>query len=291
MNVQPSTSFEAVADGFAAGLTGTIGVRIIDNAGATTTARVTAGIAEYPAGSGIYQKTLTSPATAGQYSIVWDDTSSYATEDLTVTATTLGALTGNLYVTRDEVKTAFSITETDYADADVDRAVVAASRGIDRATKRFFYSQDGTRYYTPEHRASAVEIDDIYDLTTLEVDLSGTGTFTTWTENTDFLFQPVNNPEDNKPYERVKLRQQRQTYWPCYESGLKITGSFGWPEIPAEVRQFAVFFAGKLLYRTRHAPLGILTISGDIGAVAHLVRTDPDFAPLIGDLVKTRPFA
>lgn len=45
MNATPSSTFEATATGFATGLTGTIGVRILDNAGATTTATVTAGIA------------------------------------------------------------------------------------------------------------------------------------------------------------------------------------------------------------------------------------------------------
>jgi hypothetical protein len=72
---------------------------------------------------------------------------------------------------------------------------------------------------------------------------------------------------------------------------VKVTGTFGWAEIPSEVRQYAKFLAGKLLYRTRHAPFGIVTVSGDIGAVARLARTDPDFDTLIGHLVKTRPFA
>ena len=64
ITVQPSTSFEAVAQ-FDTGLTGTLGVRITDNAGATTLARTTAGITEYPAGSGIYAVTLTSPGAGG----------------------------------------------------------------------------------------------------------------------------------------------------------------------------------------------------------------------------------
>ena len=70
MYVNPSTSFEATAE-FATGLTGTLGVRITDNEGNTTTPRATAGITEYPAGSGLYAVTLTSPGTAGQYSLAW----------------------------------------------------------------------------------------------------------------------------------------------------------------------------------------------------------------------------
>lgn len=289
MQVQPNTSYETVNQ-FATGLTGTVGVRVIDNAGATTTARVTAGITEYPAGSGIYQKTLTAPATAGQYTIVWDDTSTFKIVELVVTATTLGALTGELYVTRDEMKTALTLENQTYADDDIDRAINAASRAIDDATGRFFFSSSDVRYYTPERRATALEIDDLNSLTSLAVDIGGTGTYTTWTVDSDFWLEPVNDANQNKPYTRVLLRQQKQWSWPCYNRSVKITGSFGWAEIPSEVRQYAMFLAQKLLYRTRHAPFGIVMVSGDVGAVARLARTDPDFDTLLGHLVKTRPF-
>lgn len=72
MNVAASASYEAVADLAATALTGIAGIRVIDNVGATTTARTTAGITEYPASSGIYAKLMTAPATPGAYTIVWD---------------------------------------------------------------------------------------------------------------------------------------------------------------------------------------------------------------------------
>ncbi len=291
ITTQPNTTFETVADGYDTGLTGTIGVRVTDGQGATTIARVTAGVAEYPAGSGIYTKTLTAPATAGQYTIVWDDTSSFATEDLLVTATALAATTGQLYVTRDEVKDAVSLTGQTYADADIDRACYSASRAIDLATGRFFYNTSDTRYYTPEVYARAIETDDILTVTSLEVDLADTGTFTTWTEDVDFRLDPLNATGNGKPYERVRLRTSRQSSWPVFFGSVKITGTFGWDQIPSEVNQYAIFLAIKLLYRTRHAPFGIIQVTGDIGAVARLSRTDPDFDTLIGNLVKTRPFA
>lgn len=71
MNVAPSTSFEAVADLGATGLVGTCGVRIIDNAGATTVPRTTAGIIEHPTGSAIYEVVIAG-LPAGTYTIVWD---------------------------------------------------------------------------------------------------------------------------------------------------------------------------------------------------------------------------
>ena len=72
MNVAPGATYEAVIDWGATGQT--LGLRVIDNAGATTVARLTTNITEYPAGSGIYARTgNTAPSTAGQYTLVWDD--------------------------------------------------------------------------------------------------------------------------------------------------------------------------------------------------------------------------
>lgn len=84
----PSQPLVVWAQGFASGLTGTLGVRILNNAGGTTTARVTTGIAEAPSGSGCYLALITAPAALGQYGIVWDDGTNYAVENLTVGAVT-----------------------------------------------------------------------------------------------------------------------------------------------------------------------------------------------------------
>lgn len=83
--VQANQAFEAVTSGWPTGLTGTLGVRVIDNTGTTVVARATAGVAEYPAGMGIYSVTLTAPAAAGQFTVVWDDAAGHtAIEDLLV---------------------------------------------------------------------------------------------------------------------------------------------------------------------------------------------------------------
>lgn len=87
--VAPGSTFEAVLSGAPTGLTGTLGVRLLDNAGAEALARTTSGITEFPAGSGVYSAVLTAPSAAGQYSIMWDPGSvapeTVALEDLFVT--------------------------------------------------------------------------------------------------------------------------------------------------------------------------------------------------------------
>ena len=84
---KPSVSFEASASGFATGLTGTLGVRITDGQTTVVVARSTAGVTEFPVGSGIYSVVLTAPVTAGQYQVVWDDGTNFALEELTITYT------------------------------------------------------------------------------------------------------------------------------------------------------------------------------------------------------------
>jgi hypothetical protein len=71
---------------FVTGLTGTLGVRILDNMGNTVVARTTAGIGEHPNVSTIYFKSdFVAPGDTGQYTIAWDDGSGqWATEDLVV---------------------------------------------------------------------------------------------------------------------------------------------------------------------------------------------------------------
>lgn len=85
---RPGQPFEATTNGAPTGLTGTIGVRVIDQpVGTVMTPRTTAGIIEAPAGSGIYSVALTAPNTEGTYLVVWDTggaTPTYASEELQV---------------------------------------------------------------------------------------------------------------------------------------------------------------------------------------------------------------
>lgn len=131
ITVQPSSSFEATAQ-FDTALAGTLGVRITDNAGNTTTARVTAGIAEYPAGSGIYAVTLTAPATAGQYTLVWDDGAGgdWAIDDLLVTTViAVSGISGDAYATVDELARVLKIRSPSSEETEAMTRVLVTAAG------------------------------------------------------------------------------------------------------------------------------------------------------------------
>lgn len=87
ITVTPGGTFKTSVTG-SSGIT-TLGVRLVDNQGATIVARDATAITEFPAGSGVYQKTMTVPpgTAVGQYESVWDtDTGSpiFGSEDVWV---------------------------------------------------------------------------------------------------------------------------------------------------------------------------------------------------------------
>lgn len=91
----PSTTFQATLTGAPTGLTGTLGVRVLNLAvtpPSVAVARTTSGIEEEPDGTGIYTATLTAPSAVGNYLVVWDTGGSLTpanstSEELFVTGT------------------------------------------------------------------------------------------------------------------------------------------------------------------------------------------------------------
>lgn len=286
ITVQPSTSFETTAQ-FDTGLTGTLGVRVTDNAGATTIARTTTGIAEYPAGSGIYAKTLTSPAATGQFSLVWDDGTNWATDDLVVTGTAAATVvtTGSDYTDLATVKASLSLTGYTFADADISRQITAASRAVDGICDRRFWidTSDVTRYYTPTS-ARYVPIDDLAALTSLATDTSRDGTFaTTWVTNTDFTLSPLTGPNRGFPSTGIALTPNSSRYfdvgWP---RTIRVAGRFGWPAVPQDISTATEIIAVQLLRRIREAPFGIVAFGVDSASAMRLTRSDPHLNMLLG---------
>jgi len=97
---------------------GISGVRLITAAGTTPTGRATTGITEYPSGSGIYFKTMTAPATPGNYFVMWDTgsvtPSTVISEELLVLAgPVLFTQTGASTVVLDDLDGIFKIKQND----------------------------------------------------------------------------------------------------------------------------------------------------------------------------------
>jgi hypothetical protein len=177
-----------------------------------------------------------------------------------------------------------------YADADIVVAIDAASRACDGYKSTRFWATTETRYYTGCPGDMYVDVDELANTATVLFDIDGDGTHeTTLTSGTDFFFDPVNAANDSAPYRRIVLYNQSGRRFPSYQNSVKVTGSFGWPAVPAAVKQATSILAGRLLKRARETPYGIVVVSGDAVAAARLGRIDPDVAFLLDNLPGDTP--
>jgi hypothetical protein len=69
-------------------------------------------------------------------------------------------------------------------------------------------------------------------------------------------------------------------------SPVSVTGTFGWPSVPAPVKQATMILASRYLQRSRSAPFAILSF-GDGGEASRITRSDPDVAMLLGPYTRS----
>lgn len=130
----------------------------------------------------------------------------------------------NLYTTLNAAKRLAGESGTDRDTLWLEQ-IEAASRRIDMACGRHFYTETATRYFDSQNRVDAW-IDDYLSITTLttDSDLDGTYDGETWVENTDWFPQPYNGwpkmgiqMHIDGNYANIKARRY-----------IKATGTFGY---------------------------------------------------------------
>lgn len=183
------------------------------------------------------------------------------------------------YVTRAELKEQLGIEADDTTrDARLDRAVRAASRGIDKATGRRFWLDETptTRTYRPEGRivcergGDLLLVDDIGDTTGMVVE---TGSGASWSAVTRYETHPDNAAADGQP---VTGLLRLGSTWGL--DRVRVTARFGWPAVPDDIAEAALIQASRLFKRA-DSPEGVMG-SAEWGVV-RLSRRDPDVWALI----------
>lgn len=184
----------------------------------------------------------------------------------------------NGYCTLAELKAYLDIDPGDVDDDTMLEACVeAASRAIDVHCGRWFYttSADETRCYTAED-ADLLRPDDLVSITSLYTDDDGDGTFETEWTTSDYYLEPYNAALHGEPYTAIRAVEQA---FPLLRRAVRITGKFGWPAVPPDIRQAALLQSARL-FKRKDALFGVMG-SAEMGQVVVIPKLDPDVAMLI----------
>jgi hypothetical protein len=197
----------------------------------------------------------------------------------------------NAYVSLADVKTALRIPSADTTDdLMLTSAINAASRQIDGACDRVFFSESGSRVYVPES-SILVKTDDILTVTKLETS-SGDG-FTVEIPAADFQLEPLNNRVGGQAFPANRIRATGAFLFPVFsqrsvnldEATVRVTGTFGFTPVPNAVKQAALLLSIRIFKRL-DSPLAVAGF-GDMGVV-RVGRTDPDVMALLSPFVRMR---
>jgi len=185
------------------------------------------------------------------------------------------------YATLAQFKAAVGITDS--TDDTALQAVLDATDTLidlycDRKTG--FGTATETRYYTAEDY-EYVLTDDLVSVTTLQTDDDANGTYeTTWTSGTDYVLAPRNAALDGFPYTEIDTSVTWPRNFPKdVYLGVKVVGVFGFPSVPAAVKQAEIIQAGAV-WNSRTAPFGVIG-SADLGGILRMSRALHPEAALI----------
>jgi len=195
------------------------------------------------------------------------------------------------YVTATEFKSYARIGDTN-DDTEIGFAITAASRAIDRACGRQFGKVDSAviRYYTaythPVLLRNVVDIDDLYSVTGLEVDVDSDGDETYATALDAFTARPLNAAADGEPWTQIAVGPNATESMPTTADAVKVTGLFGWSAVPDPIKQATLLQASRFLAR-RNSPYGVAGSPENGSEVRLLAKVDPDVEVALADFKRS----
>jgi hypothetical protein len=194
----------------------------------------------------------------------------------------------NGYTTVAELRAHFGDTGTTLPVADLERAINATSRAIDKHTgRRFWQDTDAqAKVFRPES-CDAAWVDDISTTTGLIVatDDSNAGSYSVTWSASDYELEPLNADTDATAHAWWRLAAVGSRRFPTYNrrASLQVTARFGWSAIPDGVAQ-ACLIRAAAIFKRREAVFGVAGFNG-FGEV-RITRKDPDVIDLLYPFVK-----
>jgi len=185
------------------------------------------------------------------------------------------------YATLAQIKAALRITDA-IDDGLLTTSLEAATQWVDAWCDRTFtVAAAGTAVYIPTGRMDDLLTDDLSAITSISIDEDLDESFSTTLREIDFLALPVNATSGGRTVPFTRIRPIEEGYWPSSggRATVRIIGQFGWPAIPAAVREATILQTSRL-YTRLSSPAGVVSF-GDMGAVRVSRFVDPDVELLL----------
>jgi hypothetical protein len=188
-------------------------------------------------------------------------------------------VTSNLYTTVATLKTRLSISDTT-DDTTLGLVLSGVCRAIDGHCGQSFFkdSAASVRYYTAVDKRT-VFIDSLVSVTTLATDSDYDRTYSTTWAATDYDLMPSNAASTDRPYTWIEQSPDGDYNFPTRSLGVKLTGVYGWPAVPAAVSEAALLWAERI-FKRKDAPFGIASFV-EAGEMRLLKEIDPDVQTLL----------
>lgn len=201
--------------------------------------------------TGVYTKDISCSSTvAGTWQAVLIGTG-VAADVAVVTWETQSTDAQQMYCTPETLKSRTGITDT-LNDLEILGACTSASRWIDSWCDRQFFRATTTRTFAPSD-LYCMAVDDLVSVTTLKTDPGGDGTFETTWATSDYQLLPLNPSAaaEQRPYTSIRAVGS-YTFPHCAYLGarsdrVQVVGVFGWPAVPAAVKQAAAILSTDML--------------------------------------------
>jgi len=254
----------------------TISLTVTDPAG-TATPYTYAASQITRSSAGVYTKDLACSAD-GLWQYVWTGTGT-ASDVTAGTWTVFNTDLQKLYCSVEELKSRLGLAASDTADDfEIRLAIDSVSREIDDFCRDQFWRGTATRTFAA---CGPYELElggsPLVSVTTLKTDAAGDGTYETTWASTDYQLLPwaAADHAEARPYRTVKAIASNT--FPHYrdtaarDDRVQIVGVFGWPAVPAAVKQACLIMSAETL-KLKDAPFGVAGM-GEFGPFR--VRMNP----------------
>jgi len=162
------------------------------------------------------------------------------------------------------------------------------SRCVDHHCRRQFYaSAASTARYLTALRTTRLVIDDLTTLVSIGTDEDGDGTYEHTWGATDYNLEPFNAAELSRPYTSIAVAPRGIYAFPAgVAKGCKITGTWGFPTVPPEVKEATIIEAAGLWQQGKG--IGGLVGGGEQGAAGQSVIQHPRAIALLSPFRRVR---